>query len=156
VTNKNFPVNHYWSDENNAEAMIADQIKALKKGRRNRRAMLYNADWLRTQKGLEAFLALEPLMEMSDVPRLALFDELWNATTDATYPNWLAIDGVDGDDFKAIVMTMNLCLAARRCGPLGGKVTHWGRRRLKNFRLSQTQRAHVSSIGSIKKLGEPF
>lgn len=122
VTNRNFPLNHHWSNMDGAEAMFQDQVAALQHGRPTREAAVYNADWLRSQIGIGALLPAHSLLQMSEVTWPALFDVLWNATTDQTYPNWIAIDGLQGGELKSLAMAMNACLGARRCGRLEGKV----------------------------------
>ena len=122
VTGVNLPLKSRWSDVGDVKKMATDQITSLKNARPNRNATLYNVDWLLTQKSLSAVFPLQSIMTMALQAWRAMYDELWGALTDQTYPNLLTVDNIHGNEHKTFVMAINKCLAARKCGDLGGKV----------------------------------
>lgn len=123
VSGKNFPYNHRWSDTERTEKMTADQIKYIKKDRSNRGEKIFVSDWLVTQKGIQVLGLGQDIIEMNRAAYSTLYSELWNNVTDMIYPNWISMDGVHSSELKDIAVAINYCLAARKCGDLGGKVT---------------------------------
>ncbi|KAI9167574.1 Chromatin remodeling factor mit1 [Paramyrothecium foliicola] len=122
VTNASFPLSHRWSETGSASKMAADQLKHLRASRPGRGSRLFRSDWLLTQVGVKAVLPQESIRTLAGAAWRALYRELWQGVTGETYPNWIAMDAMHGNELKAMVMAMNHCLVAKRCGDLNGKV----------------------------------
>lgn len=124
-TGVNLPLKTRWSDTNKLQKLIDDQVKGLREARSSRKSEMYNMDWILTQQNIQvAFpMQLESIVEMSRQAWKALYSDLWGALTDISYPNLITMDNIHGNEQKAIVMAINKCLGARRCGKLGGMVT---------------------------------
>ncbi|OAQ62080.1 LysM domain-containing protein [Pochonia chlamydosporia 170] len=120
----NFPYKTRWSNTNKMKTLVEDQLRGLREARPSRSSQMYNMDWILTQQRSQALfpLDLESIIELSGEAWKTLFQDLWNALTDETYPNWIALDNIHGNQHKALAMAINKCLAARNCGSLGGKV----------------------------------
>ncbi|GAB0136297.1 hypothetical protein EsDP_00004603 [Epichloe bromicola] len=122
VTGLNFPLKSHWSKTNDVQKMMDDQLSRLREARGSRASEMYNMDWLLTQVGIQVAFPLDSIMELSRAAWRTLYGEFWQALTDQTYPNMVTMDDIHGNSHKALAMVMNKCLAARRCGDLGGKV----------------------------------
>ncbi|KAG5923052.1 hypothetical protein E4U42_005065 [Claviceps africana] len=117
-----FPLSSRWSDTHHIDRLVADQTDHLNKMRHSRTSSMHNMDWVLTQSSLQAVFPVQSIIELSRGSWRALYGRFWRALSDTTYPNMLSLDAVHGSSLKALVMTVNKCLAARRCGSLGGKV----------------------------------
>lgn len=122
VTSRNFPANHRWSETDKVKTMVKDQLDYIHTQRPSRDARIFISDWLMTQLGAGVPFPVDSIEEMGFEPWLALYDNLWEGVDDQSYPNWISVDSVHGNQQKALVMAMNHCLVARKCGSLGGKV----------------------------------
>jgi hypothetical protein len=122
VSSANFPVAHRWSETGVPAKMAKDQLKHLYQSRPRPDSTLFRSDWLLTQVGLEAVAPQRSIIEMGLAAWAALYDEMWKGINAMTYPNWISMDGIEGSGLKAMAMTINHCLAAKRCGSLNGKV----------------------------------
>ncbi|KAF7538450.1 hypothetical protein G7Z17_g12628 [Cylindrodendrum hubeiense] len=122
VADKNFPMNHRWSDKNQGDAMFNDQIDYIRRNKPRRNSRLFHADWLLTQSVGQAIFPIKSINEMALETYGGLYHNLWNATTDETYPNWIATDNIHSSELTSFVVALNHCFVARRCGDLGGKV----------------------------------
>ncbi|PHH83141.1 hypothetical protein CDD82_3434 [Ophiocordyceps australis] len=121
VTTRNYPVYHHWSDKNKPLPMIKDQLRRLYEWKRSRDSVPLSMDWIVTQHGAEVYGGRD-IMTYSRPAWRALFYEFWAVIHDEMYPNWIALDDVHKSQQKAMVMAINHCLGARKCGGLGGKV----------------------------------
>ncbi|KEY70298.1 hypothetical protein S7711_11100 [Stachybotrys chartarum IBT 7711] len=117
ITNKQFPVSHRASDSPAVHKVVADQLEHLHRMKPNREAPLFSSDWVLKPPGPYESIVVRG----TDLWR-ALYDEMWNNVNDEVFPNWISMDNIHGNEGKAIMMAMNHCLGARRCGSLGGKV----------------------------------
>ena len=123
VSHTNFPYNHHWSNKGDTDEVTTDQIEHMKEYRPQRASELFVSDWLVTQIGVKAVIPVwGTIMDMNRATYTSLFHELWDALNDETYPNWIAMDAIRSTELKDIAVAMNQCLAARKCGALGGKV----------------------------------
>ncbi|KOS20237.1 hypothetical protein ESCO_006180 [Escovopsis weberi] len=122
VSGQNLPLTHRWSDTDSVEALVADQVRHFRRLRTTRDSRVHIADWILTQQGLTAVVPQPALIDLSSHAWRELYGALWDMSDSESYPNWIAVDHVQGSMHKAIVMAMNHCLVARRCGALGGKV----------------------------------
>ncbi|KAI5462424.1 PLC-like phosphodiesterase [Mariannaea sp. PMI_226] len=122
VTSETFPLVHRWSDANKANKLAPDQIDHIRKERPKRGSTLFWSDWIVTQSQDEAIFPANSIVKMALPAHSALYHDLWNVTTDETYPNWIAADNIQSTALVSFVKTLNHCMAARRCGSLGGKV----------------------------------
>ncbi|PHH62364.1 hypothetical protein CDD81_7226 [Ophiocordyceps australis] len=121
VTSRNYPTQHHWSNKNKALPMVQDQLRYLYGWKRGRDVVPLSMDWIVTEHSEEVYAGKE-IMTYNRPAWRALFYEFWAVIHDDMYPNWIAMDDVHKSQHKAMVMAINLCLGARRCGGLGGKV----------------------------------
>ncbi|KAK2597458.1 hypothetical protein QQS21_005928 [Conoideocrella luteorostrata] len=122
ISGLNFPLKTQWSDTNSASRMTDNQLSRLQRARPSRNSQMLNMDWLLTQKGIQAVIPMESIMELSRVAWRTLYGAFWQALSDETYPNMVTMDDIHGNQQKTMAMVINKCLAARRCGELGGMV----------------------------------
>lgn len=122
VSDKNFPMNHRWSNTNTGEAMFRDQIDYIRRNRAGRDSKLFHADWVITQSIEDAVFPTRSINKMALEAYGGLYNDLWNATTDQVYPNWIATDNIHSSELTSFVVALNHCFVARKCGSLGGKV----------------------------------
>ncbi|OAA46059.1 LysM domain-containing protein [Metarhizium rileyi] len=124
VSGADFPLRSRWSDTNHVEKLVEDQLARMKEARPQRDAEVYNMEWVITQQGVQTVTAsdIETIIELSGQAWRTMHHELWQSLTHLTYPNWITMDDIHGSSHKALVMAINKCLVARRCGRLGGKV----------------------------------
>ncbi|KAG5948751.1 hypothetical protein E4U53_006156 [Claviceps sorghi] len=122
VSADSFPLSSRWSNAHHLEDLVVDQTNYLNKMRPSRTSVMHNMDWVLTQSVLQVVFPVRSIIEMSRGSWRALYGSFWGALSDTTYPNMLSLDAVQGSSLKAIVMAVNKCFAARRCGSLGGKV----------------------------------
>lgn len=123
VTEASFPTNTHWSNTGDSKKLVEDQLAILPMARPSRLAPIYNADWIITLQGLGAAIPIWSLLEIAGMAWRDVYHQFWDAMTDVTYPNWITLDDLSHDGGKALAMAINQCLAARKCGPLNGKVT---------------------------------
>lgn len=123
VTEVNFPANGHWSNTGDSHKLVADQLAILPMARPSRAAPVYNADWIITLQGAAAAIPIWSLPEIAGMAWRDVYHQFWDAMTDITYPNWITLDDVSHEGGKTLVMAINQCLAARKCGQLSGKVT---------------------------------
>lgn len=122
VSDKNFPFHGRWSNKNDVDQMIKDQLRELRAHQKHRASKVWNTEWTISQHTGDVIWPDESIMKMNWPAWRSLYHEFWDALTDETYPNWLTMDKVHHNQQKALVMAINYCLAARKCGSLGGKV----------------------------------
>ncbi|KAJ6443268.1 LysM domain-containing protein [Purpureocillium lavendulum] len=124
VTDRNFPLRGRWSDKNNVEEMISDQLGHLARNRPEPNTTLYNMEWTLTQDALQVMSAVSSnfIIPLNYAAWRTLYKEFWDGLTDQSYPNWVTMDKLHHNQLKAMCMAINKCLAARKCGSLGGKV----------------------------------
>ncbi|KAK4075404.1 uncharacterized protein Triagg1_4525 [Trichoderma aggressivum f. europaeum] len=120
VTGKILPLSHPWSNTNNVNTMTKGQVAYFHAIRPVPQRRINIAEWILTLKGIQ--LLRDSILEQSGAAWRSLFANLWPATTSDSYPNWISVDNVRGNDLKTLVMAMNRCLVAKKCGVLGGKV----------------------------------
>ncbi|RFU72806.1 hypothetical protein TARUN_9452 [Trichoderma arundinaceum] len=122
ITGKNFPLTHHWTNTDDVRHMVRDQVKQFHEVRRESDKPVHIADWVLTQQGLQAALPSRSILELAAPAWRSLFEDLWRESTSESYPNWVAVDNVRGNQHKSLLMAMNHCLVAKKCGDLGGKV----------------------------------
>lgn len=122
VTGRNFPLTHQWSNAGRVRDMVRDQVDKFHQVRQTPDSPVHIADWVITQKGLEAALPTQSILEMAAPAWRSLFEDLWRQSTSETYPNWVGVDNVRGNQHKSLIMAMNHCLVAKKCGEMRGKV----------------------------------
>jgi hypothetical protein len=122
VTGRNFPLTHHWTNAGDVHSMVFDQVKKFHEVRRTPDSPIHIADWVVTQHGIQAAVPTHSILELAAPAWRSLFEDLWRESTSETYPNWVAVDNVRGNQYKSLVMAMNHCLVAKNCGELGGKV----------------------------------
>jgi hypothetical protein len=123
VTGAIFPMHHPWTNTDQIDHMVQHQVSEYRKTRPVPQSPIHITEWLLTQQGLGAAVPIRPITELARSAWRTLFHELWISTTSNSYPNWISVDNVRGNQLKALVMAMNHCLVAKQCGDLGGKVT---------------------------------
>ncbi|KAG5974659.1 hypothetical protein E4U55_008098 [Claviceps digitariae] len=123
VSGTSLPLTSRWSNTNHLNNLVVDQLKRLYEARSSRKSHMHNMDWVLTLSDLQAAFPVASITDMSRGAWRALYGRLWRALSDTTYPNMLSLDDIHGSSLKAMAMTVNKCLAGRRCGALGGKVT---------------------------------
>ncbi|UKZ46462.1 hypothetical protein TrVGV298_000665 [Trichoderma virens] len=121
ITRRTFPLTHPWSNTNNVHELAADQVATFRKVRPVPQNPITIADWVLTLKGLQ--FTRDSILQLAAVAWRSLFEDLWPATTSDSYPNWISVDNVRGNQHKTLVMAMNHCLVAKKCGDLSGKVS---------------------------------
>ncbi|PFH55353.1 hypothetical protein XA68_18512 [Ophiocordyceps unilateralis] len=126
ITEKSLQCYDHWSNTDVLDYLMKDQLAELAKRRPDRDSPLFGTSWLLTQKAAD-ILDLNSIISMAAAPWRTLYKEFWDALTDQTYPNWISIDDSHRSSLKAMAMAINFCLAAGRCGSLGGKVRDWPR-----------------------------
>lgn len=122
VTGRNFPLTHQWSNAAHVHDMVHDQVNRFHEVRPTPDSPVHIADWVVTQQGIQAALPTHSILEMAAGAWRSLFEDLWRQSTSETYPNWVAVDNVRGNQHKSLIMAMNHCLVAKKCGEMGGKV----------------------------------
>ncbi|PNY23102.1 Uncharacterized protein TCAP_06950 [Tolypocladium capitatum] len=122
VSDKNFPFWGRWSNKNDVDEMIADQLEQLRLHQTHRSSKVWNTEWTITQHTENVIFPHQSIRRMNWPAWRSLYHEFWDALTDEMYPNWLTMDKVHHNQQQAMVMAINYCLAARMCGSLGGKV----------------------------------
>jgi len=127
ATDRNFPLHDHWSAKNNVGSMVDDEIGAMASNRTRRDMAVFDMQWIITQDAGQIFMPVKSIMVLNEPAWRTLYREFWDALTDESYPNWLTMDGMHGNQIKAMCMAINKCLAARRCGTLGGKVKLLGK-----------------------------
>jgi hypothetical protein len=98
--------------------MAGDQLRKLSKYRRNREALLFDLQWVRSMTGLTS-LTIPDNLGLVDMGRAAttmLRERLWNRMTDKTYPNWITVDALEGSEMRGLVKAMNRCFVLKQCG----------------------------------------
>ncbi|KAK1253587.1 hypothetical protein MKX07_001664 [Trichoderma sp. CBMAI-0711] len=123
VTGAIFPMHHPWTNTDQIDHMVQHQVSEYRKTRPVPQSPIHITEWLLTQQGLGAAVPIRPITELARSAWRTLFHELWISTTSNSYPNWISVDNVRGNQLKTLVMAMNHCLVAKQCGDLGGKVT---------------------------------
>jgi hypothetical protein len=122
VTNRNFPRTAYWSDTDMSDTLQAEQIATLKlKKTYGRGGQVHDSQWILRLGWVQYVFPVLPLTELAKSAWGWLYGGLWNGSNDQRYPNWVTLDAYEGEDAKMLVMTMNRCLVAGKCGKLGGK-----------------------------------
>jgi hypothetical protein len=124
ISTNYMPLNERWSDTNKIDTLVSDQLKHLGRKRPSPAAEMYHMQWILSQQGIQAALPprYESIITLAAAAWKTLYGPLWDALTDQTYPNWIGMDNIHGNQHKALAMAINKCLAAKRCGALGGKV----------------------------------
>ncbi|KAL7896618.1 PLC-like phosphodiesterase [Trichoderma sp. SZMC 28014] len=122
VTGRNFPLTHQWSNAGHVHDMVRDQVNKFHEVRRTADSPVHIADWVLTQQGIEAALPTHSILELAAPAWRSLFEDLWRQSTSETYPNWVGVDNVRGNQHKSLIMAMNHCLVAKKCGEMLGKV----------------------------------
>ncbi|PHH90704.1 hypothetical protein CDD83_2891 [Cordyceps sp. RAO-2017] len=122
VTTHNLPYGQRWSDTDDVEYLVRDQLTSLRRARPARNASAWDTQWILTQHGLAVAFPVVWLTDLAKAAWRTLYWEFWAGLTDRTYPNWITIDSSHRSQLKAMAMAINLCLGARQCGKLGGKV----------------------------------
>ncbi|PNP49603.1 hypothetical protein THARTR1_09614 [Trichoderma harzianum] len=120
VTGRIFPLTHPWSDTNNVHEMARGQVAYFRAVRPVPQRRINITEWILTMRGIE--LIRDSILQLAGPAWRSLFVDLWPATTSDSYPNWISVDNVRGNQLKTLVMAMNHCLVAKKCGVLGGKV----------------------------------
>ncbi|KAG5932271.1 hypothetical protein E4U59_007597 [Claviceps monticola] len=129
VSEENFPIGSHPIRTHKLTLMIDEQIASLNDARPSRTAAMYNMDWflttgvLQTFDMVKAFVAAPFLLELNREAWRTLFSQSWTAMSGTTYPNVITMNNVHDSSLKAMVMGINKCFAARKCGSLGGKVS---------------------------------
>ncbi|KAH6609593.1 hypothetical protein Trco_002939 [Trichoderma cornu-damae] len=126
VTGKNFPLTHQWTNTDSLHHLVHDQVRRFHEVRGVPGSPIHIADWVVTQQGIRAALPSRSILQLAAPVWRSLFEDLWRESSGKSYPNWVTVDNVRGNQFKALVMAMNHCLVAKRCGDLGGKVRAGG------------------------------
>ncbi|KAL6906948.1 PLC-like phosphodiesterase [Trichoderma evansii] len=122
VTGRNFPLTHQWSNAAHVHNMVQDQVNKFHEVRQTPDSPVHIADWVVTQRGIQAALPTHSILEIAAPAWRSLFEDLWQQSTSETYPNWVGVDNVRGNQHKSLIMAMNHCLVAKKCGEMGGKV----------------------------------
>ncbi|KAM0458973.1 hypothetical protein ACHAO4_002362 [Trichoderma viride] len=122
VTGRNFPLTHQWSNAGHVHDMVQDQVNKFHEVRRTPDSPVHIADWVVTQQGIQAALPTHTILELAAPAWRSLFEDLWRQSTSETYPNWVGVDNVRGNQHKSLIMAMNHCLVAKKCGEMRGKV----------------------------------
>ncbi|CAM1500679.1 Fc.00g098410.m01.CDS01 [Cosmosporella sp. VM-42] len=122
ISPRNFPYSHHWSDTSDNGEMFNDQLEYLAKARPRRDSMVYHADWILTQQDTAVLGYEASIPELNLKAWTGLYKEFWDRVDENTYPNWIAMDGIQSTELSALVVAINYCLVAKRCGELGGKV----------------------------------
>ncbi|KAL6834852.1 PLC-like phosphodiesterase [Trichoderma camerunense] len=120
ITGRILPLNHPWSDTNNVHDLAKDQIAEFHAKRPVPQSPIIITEWVLTMKGTQ--FIKDTILKLASPAWRSLFVDLWPAATSESYPNWISMDNVRGNQQKTLVMAMNHCLVAKKCGVLGGKV----------------------------------
>ncbi|KAG5993813.1 hypothetical protein E4U54_003272 [Claviceps lovelessii] len=123
ISAASFPLTSRRTKTEHLNNLVVDQIKRLREARPSRNSTMHNMDWFFTQTDYHASFPWLPITELSRASWRALYGRFWRALSDTTYPNMMSLDAIHDSSLKALAMVVNKCLAARRCGSLGGKVT---------------------------------
>ncbi|KAK0384957.1 hypothetical protein NLU13_7435 [Sarocladium strictum] len=122
VSNRNFPRTGYWSDTDAANQLQAEQTTTLSLKKNSRGGQIHDSQWVLR---LATVQYIFPVLSLTDLARAAwgrMYGGIWNGSNDQVYPNWISLDAYQTEDARNLVMLMNRCLVARKCGKLGGKV----------------------------------
>ncbi|KAG5968299.1 hypothetical protein E4U56_000386 [Claviceps arundinis] len=117
-----FPLSTHRIKNKEIGQFVTDHVAALKAARPSRIALMYNMAWFRAVPILDLLSMRPSLHEFSKVAWPGFYTDIWSNLSDTTYPNMVSMDNVHGSALKAMVMVINKCFVARKCGSLGGMV----------------------------------
>ncbi|KKO97371.1 hypothetical protein THAR02_10526 [Trichoderma harzianum] len=120
TTGRILPLYHPWSNTNNVDRLAKEQIHDFHLVRPVPQSPIIITEWVLTMRGTQ--FIKDTILALAHPAWRSLFVDLWPATTSNSYPNWISMDNVRGNQQKTLVMAMNNCLVAKKCGALGGKV----------------------------------
>jgi len=106
-----FSVYNSYSDTDNADKMISDQLAKLKAQRPTPNSGLFLLSWTLTQQGGTSFdIVGKSIIDLAQqvFPRLFNSNSLWDAMSHNTYPNFIMIDAWSPDmRLTAFVVALN-------------------------------------------------
>ncbi|KAG6102036.1 hypothetical protein E4U30_000429 [Claviceps sp. LM220 group G6] len=117
-----FPLSSHGIKNKDVGQFVKNHVAALKAARPYRMAHMYNMAWFRAVPILEVLSIRPSLHEFSKAAWPGFYTDIWSNLSDTTYPNMVSMDNVHGSALKAMVMVINKCFVARKCGSLGGMV----------------------------------
>ncbi|KAG6088757.1 hypothetical protein E4U15_005169 [Claviceps sp. LM218 group G6] len=117
-----FPLSSHRIKNGEIGQFVKDHVAALKAARPSRMALMYNMAWFRAVPILEVLSMRPSLHEFSKIAWPGFYTDIWSNLSDTTYPNMVSMDNIHGSALKAMVMVINKCFVARKCGSLGGMV----------------------------------
>ena len=122
VTNNNlFRVPH-WSDTDKPWTLRSDQAARLARHVGAASPHVHDMQWILALQGVSNVIPQRSITELAGRAYGALYDGVWGMVGEGSYPGWITTDAVETGEVKALAMAMNQCLAAQKCGKLGGKV----------------------------------
>ncbi|KAG5974242.1 hypothetical protein E4U58_003388 [Claviceps cyperi] len=122
ISEDNFPLNSHRVRTRKFTWFADNHVAALKEARPSRIAMMYNMEWFLHESTLDILKVMPSNLEFNNAVWPFFCNQLWSNLSDTTYPNMVSMDNVHGSSLKAMVMVINKCFVARRCGSLGGMV----------------------------------
>lgn len=123
VTQKHLPRTAAWSNKDVPHELESDQVSRLKVAKKARGGPLYDMQWLVTLQGVSNVFPIRGLKPRSKLQWGSIFSGIWRELDEKRYPNWISVDGFDWTgDLRHFVTAINHCLAAKKCGPLNGRV----------------------------------
>lgn len=115
-----FPVNVHESDTSAPTFLRDDQAMWLRRQRESPQNALYDLSWWLAPRGADKTFGYR--RDLAQVPWALMYQDLWRMFSTESYPSWLTLEFVRGNELKAFCMVINKCLIAKKCGVLGGKV----------------------------------
>ncbi|GCA81799.1 hypothetical protein [Microcystis aeruginosa] len=107
----NFPVYNNYSDTNDLNQMISDQLSKMKAQRPNPSASYFLLSWTLTQNNTEAstcqFGTASSILDLANTANPKLYSQLLNACSDQCYPNIIYCDNIQSSDIAALAMAVN-------------------------------------------------
>ncbi|KAL7942138.1 PLC-like phosphodiesterase [Trichoderma barbatum] len=120
VTDRNFPLTHAWTDTNDAGRLLSHQTSRFWAARPLPQSPIHIADWVLTLQGIEVLK--KSILDLAAATLRPLFNDFWLGMSSESYPNWVSVDNVRGNQLKTLIMAMNHCFVVKKCGDLGGRV----------------------------------
>ncbi|KAL7936973.1 PLC-like phosphodiesterase [Trichoderma chlorosporum] len=120
TTGRIFPITHKWTNTDDIRKLYVDQVLSFRKHRPVPQSPIHIAEYILTLQGFNVLKDTIAELALGTLP--ALFGDFWFSLTSDMYPNWVSVDYVRGNEHKTLIMAMNHCLVAKKCGDLGGKV----------------------------------
>lgn len=116
-----FPLTSKWSDSDDEDDVVNDQLDAMKKYRTDPRQPVFLLNWALTKQGVDNICIGGLFGAITDFAihfNNLLFRALWETMASNTYPNIIAVDGFQSSsDIAALAVAINYHFAPKCTAP---------------------------------------